>query len=61
MNVSNACMYLLLSSSFGSGQDPPLHTIVFIMETFCLENITFEDYVVGYLLFFFTGTHKVVS
>ena len=25
-------MYLFVSSSFGVGQDPPLHTIVFIRE-----------------------------
>ena len=29
-------MYLFVSSSFGGGQDPPLHNIVFIMENLCV-------------------------
>ena len=29
-------MYLFVSSSFGGGQDPPLHTIVFIMCVVCV-------------------------
>jgi len=32
-------MYLFISSSFGGGQDPPLHTIVFIMEPLCASRI----------------------
>ena len=32
-------MYLSVSSSFGGGQDPPLHTIVFIMELLCASRI----------------------
>jgi len=39
MKVANVYMYLFVSSSFGGGQDPPLHTIVFIMEPLCASRI----------------------
>ena len=39
MKVANVCMYLFVSSSFGEGQDRPLHTIVFIMEPLCASRI----------------------
>ena len=39
MKVANVCVYLFVSSSFGGGQDPPLHTIVFIMEPLCASRI----------------------
>ena len=32
MKVANVCMYLFVSSSFGGGQAPPLHTIVFSVQ-----------------------------
>ena len=37
--VANVCMHLFVSSSFGGGQDPPLHTIFFIMEPLCASRI----------------------
>ena len=39
MKVANVCMYLFVSSSFGGGQEPPLQTIVFIMELLCASRI----------------------
>jgi len=39
IKVANACMYLFVSSSFGGGEDPPLHTTVFIMEPLCASRI----------------------
>jgi len=61
MKVENACMYLFVMSSFGGGQDTSAaHYCLYHGTSLCLENITFQDYVVGCLLCFFTGTHEVV-
>ena len=47
MKVANVCMYLFVSSSFGGGQDPPLHTIVFIMEPLCAPRILHSKIMCG--------------
>ena len=39
IKFANVCMYLFVISSFGGGQNPPLHTFVFIIEPLCASRI----------------------
>ena len=62
LKESCECFYVLVCQFvLWRGPGPSAaHYCLYYGTSLCLENITFEDYVVGCLLCFFTGTHAVV-